>query len=269
MTDTADTSKAGNIVEVTFTDSGADWNHSTDGGFADTMHIKSIIWHPSAASDVLTITEGGVDGPSIVHWKAYADAITDGGMEAWTTATNLTNWTESISGTSTVNQEATTIHGGTYSCHLEVDASNSNVRIQQNFSIIPLKKYKVVFWYKNSVAGKTARVKTFDTGSNVWLTPTGSWQTEDTATTLANSITWKKFGLEFYAHADYSDYTIQLRNLTAHSSSIYLDDVSIVELPINKQIDFGEKGVPLKPYIDISDCDFDDITATKIIFILE
>ena len=48
--------------------------------------------------------------------------IVDGGCELWTTATNLTNWTEVVIGTSAVTREDTIIHGGTYSARLTAEA---------------------------------------------------------------------------------------------------------------------------------------------------
>ena len=72
MADTADTTKAGKVVQVTYSGGGADWNHSTDGGYAH-MHIRAILWYPTANNDKLVINEGGIDGPSIVQWEASAD----------------------------------------------------------------------------------------------------------------------------------------------------------------------------------------------------
>lgn len=60
--------------------------------------------------------------------------LTDGLMENWTTATNLTSWTESVAGTSSVNREATVKDEGTYAARLDVDASNSAVSIDQTIT---------------------------------------------------------------------------------------------------------------------------------------
>lgn len=73
MANTADTLQANQILEVTYTDSGADWNHDTNGLHPQGMQVKSIFWHPSAANDILVINEGGINGPSIVHAKADLD----------------------------------------------------------------------------------------------------------------------------------------------------------------------------------------------------
>lgn len=71
MANTADTSKSGKFIQVTYTGSGADWNYATDGGFSDAIKVKSIQWVPTGA-DTLVINDAGIDGASIVHIKASA-----------------------------------------------------------------------------------------------------------------------------------------------------------------------------------------------------
>lgn len=70
---TAVTLKAGNIIQVTYTSGGADWNYKDDGGFRGAIKVKAIEWYPTANNDVLVINEGGINGPSIVQVEASAD----------------------------------------------------------------------------------------------------------------------------------------------------------------------------------------------------
>jgi len=60
-----------------------------------------------------------------------AELLTDGGLEVWASATDLTSWVEALAGTSTVNREATTIHGGTYAARFDLDGSASLAQIVQ------------------------------------------------------------------------------------------------------------------------------------------
>lgn len=61
-------------------------------------------------------------------------SIVDGGMETWTTSTNLTNWTETLSGgDAAVNREATTIYAGTYACKLS-GSGGVNAKIDQDLT---------------------------------------------------------------------------------------------------------------------------------------
>lgn len=153
--------------------------------------------------------------------------LTDGGLNIWTTATNLTHWTESLSGTSTVNRETTEKIEGDYSCRLDVDESNSVVYLFQNHTLVSSKGYKVVVWYMNSIAGKTAKLMLRDTAGNVWLKSDGTWQTGLTYLGLSSSTTYSLYELEFTAHADYTSYSLYLISNSAASSSIYFDDVGI------------------------------------------
>jgi len=76
MADTANTTLSGNFLQVMYSGSGADWNHSTDGGFKNGMWVKSIQFHPSAQNDRLVVNEGSIDGASIVDFKC-TDATPD------------------------------------------------------------------------------------------------------------------------------------------------------------------------------------------------
>jgi len=76
MANTADTLKAGHFIQVTYSGTGADWAYTSAGYGNGALKIKSIMWFPTAANDILIINEGGIDGPSIVHAKASADTDT-------------------------------------------------------------------------------------------------------------------------------------------------------------------------------------------------
>jgi hypothetical protein len=76
MANTADTSKSGHVLQVTYSGNGADWNYKDDGGFSPgAIKVAAIIWHPTADGDTLVINEGGIDGPSIVHWEASDSGV--------------------------------------------------------------------------------------------------------------------------------------------------------------------------------------------------
>lgn len=174
-----------------------------------------------------------------MYWKSGAmEKLVDGGLNLWESATDLTNWEESISGTSTINREATEKIEGAYSCRIDVDASNSSVNINQTRTLVPNKKHKIIIWYKNSTSGKTFKLTIRDAGSNKFLQSDGTWAGSGSIT-LPNSTVWIKYELGFYAHADYSSYAVILMRLSAASSSIYFDKVSLVECP-SIDLDVGE-----------------------------
>lgn len=168
------------------------------------------------------------DGTPVFKAKiSYSDLLTDGGLNLWDDATHLTEWSETVLGASTINREATEKVEGDYSCRINVDGDNSLSYIYQSFSMTALKRYKIIIWYKNSAVGKTARFRIKNTGNNVYLKSDGTWQAGEIYIALPNSIIWTPYELEFYAHASYSDYQILLRVLSAASSLIYFDNISI------------------------------------------
>ncbi|MCK4794491.1 MAG: hypothetical protein KAV87_62760 [Desulfobacteraceae bacterium] len=166
------------------------------------------------------------------------EILEDGPVELWASPTDLDWWTESLSGTSTVNREDSEVHGGTYSCRIDIDANNNSAFIYQIFPMIPGKKYRLVIWYKNSIAEKIVTVQLRDSGSNVFLKDDGTWLDSGSLISLPNSTVWKKFEVEFYAHEDYSSYYLFMGRIggDATSSSIYLDDASVARLPLNDRI---------------------------------
>lgn len=102
-------------------------------------------------------------------WPAYSgtpaaptpsltDLLTDAGIETWTNPTTPTAYFKDALGTSTVNQEATTFHGGANSARFDVDASSSAADIY----IKPAKASGTIFhiaaWLYASASGKTGRV---------------------------------------------------------------------------------------------------------------
>lgn len=252
MANTADTSKAGKIVEVTFTGTGADWNYSTDGGF-DEMYVKSIIWHPSGADDVLVVNEGGIDGPSIVHWKAYADLVSNGGF-----ASATTGWTAERS--ATLSSET---GGQSGNCLKVLENGQDNPQARQEIAVVEGKAYKFAFYHKDiDSASDNPQWRIYDQSNGAAIK---DW------TSATVSATWVKVSFPFIAPAGCTAARLYLRHAATNgdADAYYFDTVTVEELPLDKQISFGDEGVPLKPYIDISDCTFSDITATKIIFILE
>jgi len=163
------------------------------------------------------------------------NAVANPAFENWVNANQANDWTNVYTGTSSVNREATSPHGGTYCARLDIDAGGSVCLIGQAITLAPGAGQRVSFWYKTE-AGKTAvwlireggladagNVSLGDDGA--WYTIANSWQVLPTATA------WTKVELEFPAHSGYSTYTIWLGHApgtsVAASSSIWFDDVVV------------------------------------------
>ena len=171
------------------------------------------------------------------HWRStdlddgfsidIGEVLTDGRMEEWLDSSDLTYWTEQVEGGSAVAREDSIKQGGNYSCRLIIDASNNKASVHQGFNMISHHTYLLSGWYINSVASKTARITISDNQDNIFLNSEGTWQDEFCYIVLENSTTWKEYKLKFNAHGSYTTYKIAIRNHSAASSSIYLDNFYI------------------------------------------
>jgi hypothetical protein len=155
--------------------------------------------------------------------------ITDGGMETWASATDLTNWAEALAGTSTINREATSPHGGTYCVRMDIDASNSMPILTAAVTLVPGKYYSLSFWYKTDSLA-TALVQILDTMGNVYLTDAGAWSASGAYSSLPENLAWTRYQIDFQAHASYTDYYINFASLSAASLSVWFDDASLIDL---------------------------------------
>lgn len=192
------------------------------------------------ATEVLEIGSSAVGLSSDKY--LLADRLIDGAFEIWTSATVPRYWTPSVTGTSTVDREGTTIKAGTYGLKLTISATNENASVYQEFKMISGRYYTLDFYYQNSTSGKTSKV-TIASGTNKYLTSAGAWQAVATYITLANSnAAWTQYTLTFAADGSYEDYSITFANLSAASSSIYIDSVRLVEAETQRAV-FPEPAV--------------------------
>jgi hypothetical protein len=204
-------------------------DHTANEVYYDTTTNRWWWYSGSAWTEIKDQDLKQTDSPSFnhVHVMGSSEVVTDGGLEAWTSSTNLTNWTEGILGTSTVTQDAADFHGGANSARLDIDASNSTAYIRQNITMTAGGQYTVSAWYKTE-AGKNALLNINNQGLDVGLNSSGTWAAVWVGIQLAASTSWKEYTLPFVAHASYSTYMIDLRNDTgASSSAIRFDDISV------------------------------------------
>jgi len=172
--------------------------------------------------------------------QAYAldtplERLTDGGLEDWLSATNLTHWTESGGGVYYgIFREAAIVHGGTYSARLLTTYGGDLCWFLQDFTLTPGNACLLSCWYiKGAHASSDLRIYVSDTGFNVSLKSDGTWQAGmENPIEMTDSAVWKLFELEFQAHPDYTDYRI--RFYKGHGAggaiSYYVDDVSLAEI---------------------------------------
>jgi hypothetical protein len=153
--------------------------------------------------------------------------LLNGSMASWASATDLNDWTEVLTGTSTVNRENAVVVSGSYSCRLDIDAANNFSGIRQTFTLTPGVANKLSLWYI-AATGKTAYVHIYDSGSNVHLQSDGTWSAAPTTIPLASTLgNWAFYSLAFNTHASYTNYIIDIISNSAASSSLYFDEVVV------------------------------------------
>lgn len=150
------------------------------------------------------------------------------------TPTDLTSWTETKGGTSTIQREASEVHAGTYSLKASVDGSDNNAYIYQSETLIAGNLYRLSVWYKTA-ASKTLALWLKDSASNIYLKSDGTWGAGAQYITLPASTDWISFSIDFTAHASYTNYILYVGHLngtsTQTSASFYLDAISMLGYP--------------------------------------
>jgi hypothetical protein len=163
--------------------------------------------------------------PSLESEDIAGEKVTDGGLEAWDSDTDLTNWIENITGSSTIHKDSSVKHGGSFSARLDIDGSNSDAWIQGALTLTKGQKYRLRVWYQMSASG-TGRIQLNDVGQNVFLKSDGSWGTAGHIS-LPYSASLTHIDIDFEGHRNYSSYKIYLANETSPSISIWFDDISV------------------------------------------
>lgn len=145
-----------------------------------------------------------------------AELLADGGFENWLSATNATSWTESAAGTSSVNREATIIHGGTYAARFDIDASNNAASVTGSSGAAVGTWLYIDWWTRASAGGKTLRMAT---GAQ-------SLTIRDPGTAWTNYI--DTFRVVAVGDAN----IVPGYRVSAASASLYIDDVSVKPLSV-------------------------------------
>jgi len=198
--------------------------------------------HSDAAmrADSLALTELGD-----MLLVSGAEHLTDGGLENWASATDLSSWTEYTAGTSTVNREGAAQRTGSYAARMDIAADNSQAYILQAVTLVASRPYRISFWYKTT-AGKPAALLLRNTGTNVYLQSDGTWTSTAGVVALPAAADWTQVVIGFSAHASYTAYQVFLgagvNFSTSPSSSAYFDDVSLVSTtPLALGVDVGSR----------------------------
>ena len=163
-----------------------------------------------------------------------AEKLTDGGFEVWTSPTNLTNWTETLAGTSTVNQDSTQQRSGTYCARLDIDASNSNAFVQQVPAVV-VNDWVILRGYSKSIPTGKAH----NTALNNQLSENNTWTITDSYALIVHCAVIRLLG----------GFTVGYNKVSAASSSLYFDDFSLKKLTtadLPATLETGQANVTVK-----------------------
>jgi len=188
----------------------------------------------------------------LVNTPAVGDEIsTDGSLENWISATNLTSWSEVIAGTSTVNQEATIVKDGSSAARLDIDASNSEAYFYQSPAIGNDGRFaQIDFWAAASAAAKS--VEMYSTQRAPGFAPGG-----ETFVNYKSSI--------FIT----GNRRIAARKYVAASSSLYVDKISVT-LQTTSELSVTRPVYPTSDYIlSVNVASLESGTKAGIIFSLD
>lgn len=140
-----------------------------------------------------------------------AEKLSNPGFESWTTSTNAANWTESVAGTSTINQETSVIHGGANAARMDIDASNSVCELSQAPASQSLGDILITSgWAKSSVAAKSFEVRNNNQSLEGRTITPGTSYVEFVHTSALISLSS----------------TTRLISVAGTSASLYFDDIS-------------------------------------------
>jgi len=158
------------------------------------------------------------------HAESLDESLTDGGVEEWTSESNLMYWFQY--NTFYSSKESVIVHGGSFACKLQ--ATSSYTMIYQNL-ILPTagSMGKVSIWFINPGGNLNLVVKCIVAG-DFYLQADGSWTSNSSGITLPVSADWQEYSLSFSRYQDEPEYTIYIRQ--EGSIAAYVDDISLAEV---------------------------------------
>ena len=157
--------------------------------------------------------------------KFLPNIANDGGLENWTTSTNLTDWTEQLIGSSTLHQETSSEHSGASCVRLDIDSSNSFCSFYEAVygKYVVGDYYEVAFWAKASSTSNSPKVQ-----GNCTIDHTSLWSWTYHHFDLTTD--WKRYS--YIVQAGQTDGATQFGSSdNCQSISVYIDDISIVHRP--------------------------------------
>jgi hypothetical protein len=189
-------------------------------------------------TDVLALLSFCVGSDPVVHPSLGPEKLVDGGLDVWTTDTNLTNWEEDTSGGGSVTRATGFDAAGSYSVLLSGTLNaGTTIGIGQAAAVgVGGATYRFSGWYRTplALAGITARLRIGTTPA--YLASDGRSLTAD-VTGLALAPTYgerRRFCFDFVCPADAATIAVYLFALNSTAGAITLYGIGLDGLSLRR-----------------------------------
>lgn len=162
----------------TVADLGSITTADLNGGTIDSMAIGSST--PSTGAFTTLSHNGSFSTTNTKTAEVLgSDILTDGALEIWTDANNLTNWTTTdVIGTNgTLDREGTITHGGSYAAKFTNVGGHAKAILQQHTLSVG-DSYRIKFWARGASGGEASTLIFYDNCSvptQYWDFSTNAW----------------------------------------------------------------------------------------------
>lgn len=167
------------------------------------------------------------------------EVLTDGGLETWASATDLTNWVETNDGTDTTNRDGADQRSGTFCARIDRGTGGATATgiHQVKTTYVVGKWYHLTFWVKSSTArtlgcGWRFRNDTVSP-SEFWDHANSTWTTSNTVNPVATMTSYTRVSAWIQISTSHATGD-QIRPILVTNSdlqsgdSLFIDDVSVV-----------------------------------------
>jgi len=170
-----------------------------------------------------------------------AATLSDGGLETWTTATNLTSWTETdIQGSTGITRDDNVEHGGTYCASIANAVGTREVTIHQDISWDAGYRKKVftfTAWGRKNTSTGSPAIKI--------MINDGKGETETTLT-LSSEDTWYQGTVTRQLAYNATQLRVIIHGLSGAGAVMYFDDAALSYIAWDygatvKQVEFGDE----------------------------
>lgn len=165
------------------------------------------------------------------------ERFVDGGMEAWTSSTNLTAGTENLgSGEVTINRDASVKHSGSYSLRIDrTGGTNFGGETWTLTGLEPGRWYRMTFWHQQDALGigSACRLRIRNTTSNLGVESDGfTWATSPTADPISRegATSFTQYEFTFKMREDFAvtdSIEVALAPYFTAGHSVWYDDVTL------------------------------------------